>query len=1185
MERCPLRLPLLRFLSFFRLALLPAALTLAVGLPIHAQNALKTLSYNTGQDTWGGVMQASDGNFYTNSLVIGRSPIPYACQDDPSNTCTYITKITPDGTATIFHTFEQLSGQSNIDGMSPNPIIEASDGNFYGSAISGGAGGIGTIFKITPSGTFTVIFTFTTKYNPDGTVDSLPYGADPGPLVEGNDGYLYGTTQFGGPIGLDYGTVFKVSKTGAMTVLHEFVPTRAGDSRNFPDGLIPTSLVQGADGNFYGTTLQSSIDGTTFNPLGQGTFFSISPSGSFATLHDLAADGSEGVQPFGPLTQGPDGNFYSANKAYGYAGTPDASYITNLPSTFKTNGNFYKISSTGNYQVLYNFTGQADGRDPGPFLTLGSDGNFYGAARYAGNSTGCDPFNGCGVLYQMQPSGNQTVLYSFLGTTDSGIPFGPLVQTQDGSFYGTNEIGLTGTSNYVPGSFYNLTQKPALKGPIQITFTPTTVDANQPVKLSWTVSNAFSTTAQQCHASVLGSPVGSGTWSGPQTGTPTSAGYGGESTITPTKEGTYTYVLNCGGTETGMAKLIVGNLLTVQTKSLPSAKVGEAYSQAITATGGTPPYTWSLISGATPSGLSFDPATGIVSGTPDQFGDTSLGVQVKDSASQPNTANGTVTLSVKSGLIINTKALPKATVGVKYTQALSASGGKSPYTWSLLSGKLPDGITFSPSTGVFSGTPTKAVEAGFSVQVKDAEGTPATTTGSVSLSVVAPTLSITTTTIPTAQVGTNYSAVLATSGGTAPFTWTLTSGTLPKGVAFNAAAGIFSGTPLQFGTGVLGVKVTDSSTPQQNDTATYTLTIISGLDITSTSTPDGKVGTPYSTGLTPTGGTQPYKWSITGGALPAGLTLDANSGVISGTPTTQQVATFTIQIADSEGTPAAATKSFNINIAAAAPAVSTTTLSSSAASTGVGASVTFTATVTATNAVPNGAVTFYNGSVSLGTGMLNTSGVATLTTTFPTAGIFPITAVYPGNGTTTGSTSAALSETVVTVGVSAAFNPGSLTINSGSTGTLTVTLTPTGGYTGTVTFSCGSLPARVSCTFAPPSVTLTPTSTSASSTLTINTSAASTVAKLDPASHSGFVWWAMASPFALLAFARVRRLRRALPRMMVIAIACTGLAAATALSGCGSQIPGAKPGTYSVAVTFAESGSATQTANLTVIIK
>jgi hypothetical protein len=432
----------------------------------------------------------------------------------------------------------------------------------------------------------------------------------------------------------------------------------------------------------------------------------------------------------------------------------------------------------------------------------------------------------------MQPSGTENVIYSFLGTTDSGIPFGPLVQANDGSFYGTNELGLTGKQNYVPGSFFNIAVKPALKGPIQITFTPTTVNANQPVMLNWSVSNAYSTTAQQCHASVLGSPVGSGTWGGPQVGAATSAGFGASATITPTKEGTYTFVLNCGGTETGMGTLVVGNLLTVQTKSLPSATVGTVYSQALTATGGTPPYTWSQLSGIVPSGLSFDPATGVFSGTPDQFVDASIAVQVKDSAAQPNTANGVVTLSVKSGLVINTTALPKATVGVKYTQALSASGGKAPYSWSLLSGTLPDGIVFSPSSGVFSGTPTKPAASGFTIQVKDSEGTPATLSGSVSLAVVAPTLAITTTAVPIAKVGTNYSAVLATTGGTLPFTWSLTSGTLPRGIALNAAGGILSGTPLQFGTGAILVKVTDSSTPQMTDSATYTLTVISGLDIT-----------------------------------------------------------------------------------------------------------------------------------------------------------------------------------------------------------------------------------------------------------------------------------------------------------------------------------------------------------------
>ena len=176
-----MRFSLARTASFLRFAVLPAALTLAVALPIQAsaQWTLKNLSSNQN-DTWEGAMQASDGNFYTTSIIISRVAVPYSCQDNPANTCTYITKITPDGTATIFHTFYQVGSQNNVDGMSPNPIIEASDGNFYGSTLNGGAGGLGTIFKITPAGTFSVIFTFMPAYQ-NGIETSLPVWRRSGP--------------------------------------------------------------------------------------------------------------------------------------------------------------------------------------------------------------------------------------------------------------------------------------------------------------------------------------------------------------------------------------------------------------------------------------------------------------------------------------------------------------------------------------------------------------------------------------------------------------------------------------------------------------------------------------------------------------------------------------------------------------------------------------------------------------------------------------------------------------------------------------------------------------------------------------------------------------------------------------------------------------------------------------------
>jgi aminopeptidase N len=136
-----LRFPLARYASSVRFALLPAALTLAAVLPHHvsAQWTLKNVAPALN-DTWEGAMQASDGNFYTTSIITSRVTTASSCQDNPANSCSYITKITPDGTATLFHTFYEVDGQNNVDGMSPNPIIEASDGNFYGSTLTGGRG-------------------------------------------------------------------------------------------------------------------------------------------------------------------------------------------------------------------------------------------------------------------------------------------------------------------------------------------------------------------------------------------------------------------------------------------------------------------------------------------------------------------------------------------------------------------------------------------------------------------------------------------------------------------------------------------------------------------------------------------------------------------------------------------------------------------------------------------------------------------------------------------------------------------------------------------------------------------------------------------------------------------------------------------------------------------------------------
>jgi hypothetical protein len=296
--------------------------------------------------------------------------------------------------------------------------------------------------------------------------------------------------------------------------------------------------------------------------------------------------------------------------------------------------------------------------------------------------------------------------------------------------------------------------------------------------------------------------------------------------------------------------------------------------------------------------------------------------------------------------------------------------------------------------------------------------------------------------------------------------------------------------------------------------------------------------------------------------------LASATGVISGTPTTAGTSTFTVQVADAESTPVTATASFTLNIApGASKGASTTVLTSSAENVGVGAAVTFTATVSGAGAVPTGTVTFYNGTVSMGTGTLS-NGVATLKTSFSTTGTFTITAVYGGDTSYTGSTSQPLAETIASPGFTTTVNPSNLSIEFAGTGTVTVTVTPQGGFTGPVNFSCGTLPKFFSCTFAPSSGTLNSSGAAVSSTLTINSAAV-------PATT-------MAAAFWLPAFAGLLALGR---RKRRLALFCVCFAFIAALGGCGGRGDHDAPlGNYSVPVVVSSQGAASQTVNVAVTV-
>jgi hypothetical protein len=266
--------------------------------------------------------------------------------------------------------------------------------------------------------------------------------------------------------------------------------------------------------------------------------------------------------------------------------------------------------------------------------------------------------------------------------------------------------------------------------------------------------------------------------------------------------------------------------LAITTTSLPGGTVGTAYSATLAATGGTTPYAWSLTAGTLPAGVTLS-ASGVLAGTPTASGSFPITVQVTDSTTpthQTKSANFTITMAPAT-LTITTLTLPNGTVGTAYSATLAATGGTTPYTWSLSAGTLPAGVTLSAS-GVFVGTPTTAGNFNITVLVTDSTApTHQTKSGVFTITIAATTLTISTTSLPTATVGTAYNTALAATAGTTPYSWSLTAGSLPAGITLSSA-GVFSGTPTVSGSFQITVLVTDSTSPtHQTASANFKLTV------------------------------------------------------------------------------------------------------------------------------------------------------------------------------------------------------------------------------------------------------------------------------------------------------------------------------------------------------------------------
>jgi uncharacterized repeat protein (TIGR03803 family) len=350
-------------------------------------------------------------------------------------------------------TLTTLVSFNGTDGANPSAeMVQATNGNFYGTTKNGGANnacpqGCGTLFEVTPAGQLTTLYNFCSQTN-------CTDGANPiGGLVQGINGNFYGTTYGGGVIDSTLcpdgcGTVFEIKPAGKLTTLYNFC-----SQTNCTDGAHPVGgLVRATNGNFYGTTYGGGVIDPTLCFYGCGTVFEITPAGKLTTLHDF--EYVDGSSPTSRLVQGTNGNFYGTT-LFGFGPYRDV-------------GSVFEMTPAGKLTTLYYFCSQSldceDGGNPMAGLVQANNGNFYGTTVTGGGILGTRCVlegigAGCGTVFEITPAGKLTTLYRFDGNPNDGAyPRAGLVQATDGNLYGTtvNVDGLLGCAPPSCGTVFRI---------------------------------------------------------------------------------------------------------------------------------------------------------------------------------------------------------------------------------------------------------------------------------------------------------------------------------------------------------------------------------------------------------------------------------------------------------------------------------------------------------------------------------------------------------------------------------------------------------------------------------------------------------------------------------------------------------------------------------------------------------
>jgi hypothetical protein len=439
--------------------------------------------------------------------------------------------------------------------------------------------------------------------------------------------------------------------------------------------------------------------------------------------------------------------------------------------------------------------------------------------------------------------------------------------------------------------------------------TQQSIDAGQTVNLTANVT--YDSNSQGVSWSVSGSDCSGNACGSLANISKTSATYRAPSSVVSSLTVTVKATSVAQNTVSASLTVVVNPSPSVTTTSLPAGALGTLYGSSLKVSGGTGNLIWSLTSGSLPAGLSLNAGTGKIFGTPTLSGTTDFTVKVTDSAPSPESATQSLSLTIAAGIIITTTSLPNGSLNAAYDAFLQATGGMQPYSWSITSGNLPAGLSLNAGTGEISGAPTASGTSNFTVQVTDSAASPESAKQSLTITVTSP-LIFTTTLLPNGSVNAPYSATLQASGGTKPYSWSIMAGSLPAGLSLNATTGVISGTPTASAKPNFTVQVTDAST--NSATQPFSITIEPAVTITTTSLADGTLKVAYGATVGAAYATLPVSWSISSGALPTGLTLNASTGSISGTPLASGTSNFTVMVTDSSNPPQTATRFLSITI-------------------------------------------------------------------------------------------------------------------------------------------------------------------------------------------------------------------------------------------------------------------------------